>query len=483
MNRRRFGWAALVILTTIAGVLTVARVAAQTRDGNASPRSIPRSDIPVRIAALLDSIVPAELTATGTPGAAIAIVVGDQIVYAKGFGVASLETGLPVTPDMLFRIASTTKMLTSAAVLAASAQGFVALDSPAAAALPGLAPSIGRLTLRDLLRHRAGLREGSSYYGPHDESALLEFVRSWSDTLLFTEPGDVYSYSNLGYSLAGAVLARASRRTYAEAMRDLVFVPLGMHRSTLRPAEAMTFPLAQGHDSGDSGRVAVVRPFSNDVRYWPAGSVFTSANDFARFLIALLNHGQLGGIQALPRNVVDTLLAQQTDVPGYPPSERAGYAFGLVVRELRGVRMYQHGGTRIGFGSLVRLIPDHDIGIVILANRTNGLLLNTLERATALLVPGQDSSQPPPVAEPLSVADARAAAGHYVNTPGEMELELVAKDGTLILRNPQSRHPEVTVTKTSDGRYRAGNQTFALVSGKRERNRYLFIAGHALRKR
>src|SRR5262249_17928014 len=157
--------------------------------------------------------------------ASVAIVIGDRVACAKGFGVASVETGAPVTPDMLFRIASTTKMLTAAAVLAATSRRSLALDSSVGSVLPGLDPSIARLTLRDLLRHRGGLREGSSYYGPQDESALVEFVRSWSDTMLFTEPGDVYSYSNLGYALAGAVMAQSMGHSYADAMRALLFDP------------------------------------------------------------------------------------------------------------------------------------------------------------------------------------------------------------------------------------------------------------------
>lgn len=438
-----------------------------------------------RIAALLDSIVPVELAVAGIPGASVAIVIGDRVAFAKGYGVGSVESGLPVTPDMLFRIASTTKMLTAAAVLTATVEGQATLDSPVREVLPDLAPSIGRLTLRDLLSHRAGLREGSSYYGPHDDAALLDFVRSWSDTMFFTEPRDVYSYSNLGYSLAGAVLAKVRGRPYADAMRELLFTPLGMRRSTLRPTEAMTYPLAQGHDLDADGHLAVVRPYSDDARYWPAGSVFTSGAEFARFVIAVLNRGRLEGVQVLPRTVVDALLARQTDVPGNAPGERAGYAFGLVVREMRGVRMYQHGGVRIGFGSLVRIVPEHRIGIVILGNRTNGLLMNALEKITELLVPAQSdsASATPAPATTLSTSEIDRVIGRYINTPGELELELVKRDGELWLRNPSIPGAEVSVTKTSDGRYHAGGQVFALIGGSFGRARYLAIAGHALRKR
>jgi CubicO group peptidase (beta-lactamase class C family) len=339
------------------------------------------------VAAFLDSAAPAEMAATGTPGVAIAVVLGDSIVYAKGFGVASVETRAPVTPDMLFRVASTTKMLTATAVLMSASRGQLGLDRLLESLLPELPPQLALLTMRDLLRHRAGLRDGSSYYGPHDDSAyygphddsaLGEFVRSWADTVLFTAPNDIYSYSNLGYIAAGALLERASGMSYADAMKEHLFRPLGMQRSTLRPTEAMTYPIAQGHELGTDGRLAVVRPYSDDARYWPAGSVFTSANEFARFVVALLNNGRISGTQVLPPSVVQEMLTRQTDVPGSAPSERAGYALGLVIRDLRGVLAYQHGGVRIGFGSVVRLLPERRAGIIILANRTNGLLLRTL---------------------------------------------------------------------------------------------------------
>ena len=468
-----------VLLLTI---LIVSTSAGPGRTLVTAPTTVP--GVSDRVAAMLDSMVPVELVATGTPGAAVAVVIGDRLAYAKGFGVASIETRVPVTPDMLFRIASTSKVLTAAAVLAASARGMLTLDEPASRTLPDLSPSFGRLTLRTLLAHRAGLREGSSYYGPQDEAALHAFVRSWSDEMLFTEPGDIYSYSNLGYVLAGDVLAQASGKSYADAMHDLLFAPLGMRHTTLRPTEAMTYAIVQGHEPGPDGHAVVVRPFSNDARYWPAGSVFTSALELARFVSAVLNRGRLDGVQVLPASMVDTLLSRQTDMAGDAPREQAGYAFGLVMRERQGIQIYQHGGARIGFGSLVRIIPARRIGIVILANRTNGLLLNTLEHATGLLVPGYaDAGNAPPGSSMLSVAEIDRAVGRYVNTPGDLELELVARGDELWLRNPCSPKSEAPVRKTSDGRYRASGQIFALTAGSRGQARYLVIAGHALRKR
>jgi CubicO group peptidase (beta-lactamase class C family) len=437
-----------------------------------------------RLAAVLDTLVPAELRATRTPGAAVAVVIGDSVVYAKGFGVASVETGEAVTAATLFRIASTTKMLTGAAVLSAAERGILAIDRPVGGAMTGLAPGLARIPIRDLLRHNAGLRESSSYYGPHDDAALPAFVRAWSDTVFFTSPGEVYSYSNLGYVLAGAALGEASGRPYADAMRDLLFRPLGMDRSTLRPTEAMTWPLAQGHELGADDLPRVVRPFSDDARYWPAGSVFTSAAELARFVVAMVNDGRVEGRQAMPARVVRELLARQTDVPANPPGQHAGYTYGLIVRDVGGNRVYQHGGVRVGFGSLVRIVPTRRFGIVILANRTDAVLVRTLERATELVVGAAPAAAPAAPPRALTPSEVAWAAGRYVNAPGELELELVAVEAELRLRAP-GRPPEDAprVLKMADGRYQAGGQTFALVSGADGSARYLAIAGRALRRR
>ncbi|HEX6627534.1 MAG TPA: serine hydrolase domain-containing protein [Gemmatimonadaceae bacterium] len=435
------------------------------------------------VKSLIDSILPGELKAGRIPGAAIAVVVGDSILFSTGYGVASVDdTSSRVTAQALFRIASTTKMLTAAAVLAAQSQGLLRLDAPISTWSPGLATAIGRLTLRDLLRHTSGLREGSSYFGSHDEEALGRFVQAWSDTMLFAPADDIFSYSNLGYAMAGHILASASHDSYSAAMSRLLFTPLGMKRSTLVPTQAMTFPLIQGHDLDSLGRPQVVRPFSDDTRYWPAGSAFTSADEMARFVIALLNGGRLHGSRALPRDVVEAMLTRQTDVADGAANERVGYTFGLVERWRGTTRLLQHGGARIGFGSVVRMIPARRIGIVILANRTGALPARTLESLTTLLVPeasSPSSAQGDGVMVPVS--DAPELLGHYINSPPELDLSLVNSKGVVALR--QARDIVATpIRRLRDGRYSAGAQVFTIAKGRRTQDQYLVIASHALRK-
>lgn len=214
-----------VAIASLSALLVTASAFAQTRQSPFAP---------------LADVVAEEMKTSGTPGAAVAVVIADRVVFARGFGVTSVETQVPVDADTLFRIASTTKMFTAAAVAVEADRGTLDLDAPAGRYVSGLPRGVGVASLRDLLTHRAGMRDETVYYGRHDDSELAALVRGWRDDVQFAPARDVSSYSNLGYDLAGYVLERRTGRALADELRSALFDPLGMKRSTLRPVEAMT---------------------------------------------------------------------------------------------------------------------------------------------------------------------------------------------------------------------------------------------------
>jgi CubicO group peptidase (beta-lactamase class C family) len=431
----------------------------------------------------LDATVSEELKATNTPGASVVVVVGDRVVFAKGFGVANAETGERVTPNTLFRIASTTKMLTAAALVTLAEQGKIKLDAPVGNYVKGLSPKLSRVTLHQLLSHTAGIRDGFSFHGPHDDTALADFVRSWTDAYLIVEPGEIFSYSNLGYALAGRVLEEITGKPYADAMNEVLFQPLGMRRTTLRPITAMTYPLAQGHDiSAGQTNLSVVRPFADDARFWANGGVFTSISDYSRFAIAFLNSGKVEGEQVLQSSVIAKLSAPQVEMPGGNPAERPRHGYGLNVRDYRGARVLQHGGLRVGFGSLVRIVPEHRFAVIILTNKTNSVLLRSLEKATELAVPLQPKPAPPPK-HPVTITDAEMKnyAGAYENAPDYLRMELAVIDGKLFLKQTGANEKS-EVVKVGDNIFTAGGQEFLLISGGNGKAKYMHIVGHALKR-
>lgn len=429
----------------------------------------------------LEQLAREELKATGTPGAAVAVILDDRVVFAKGFGVTSVETGEPVTPDTLFRIASTTKMLTAAALVSLKDQGKIRFDAPIERYAKGLDAKVGRVTLHQMLSHTAGLRDESSYSGPHDDEALGVFVRSWTSDYLFTEPGDVYSYSNPGFALAGFVLGEATGKPYADAMHDLLFEPLGMLRSGLRPTLAMTYPMSQAHEASATGP-RVVRPFPDDARFWPNGGVFTSVNDFSRFALAFLNGGKVVGKQSLSPAVFAELSKPRFPRPGGAASDRVRVAYGLVERQHRGVRVLQHGGSRLGSGSVVRLAPEYHFAVIILANRTGSFLPKTLEKATELCLPlrretGPDRKSP----RALTKHEKERLVGRYVNHPNELSVEILMEGEALMIRSAGQKTVS-PLFQTGEGRFSFDGQELAVIPGPEGTPAYVHLGGRALKR-
>jgi hypothetical protein len=154
----------------------------------------------------------------------------------------------------------------------------------------------------------------------------------------------------------------------------------------------------------------------------------------------------------------------------------------LNVRDYRGVRVLQHGGLRIGFGSLVRIVPEYRFAVIILTNKSDSLLLKSMEKATELAVPLQPrAAASPKQPMTMSASEMRGYAGVYQNAPDYLRLELFIIDGKLFLRQPEASEKS-EVAKVGDNIFSAGGQEFVLISETNGRVKYLHIAGHALRR-
>jgi CubicO group peptidase (beta-lactamase class C family) len=423
-----------------------------------------------------------ELRKTGTPGVAIAIIRDDRVVFAKNLGVSNIETGTPVTSDMLFRIASNTKMLTAAALVSLAEKGKIKLNEPIGTYVKGLTPKLSQLTLHQLLSHTAGMQDGSSDFGLHDDSSLGTFVRTWTDDYLFTEPGRIFSYSNLGYDLAGLVLEEVTGKPYADAMEEVLFKPLGMNSTTLRPLMAVTYPFSNGHTIAEKGKPVLVRPLADEVREWPSGGVFTSVMDYARFVIAFINQGRLDGKKVLSPEVIAKLSTPYSHSPSGDDQEHSRYSYGLNVVNYRGLRVLQHGGSMAGFGALLRIVPEHRFAIIILSNRTGALLTKTMDEATELALPL--ATKPHVEAEkpwPMDDAERARYVGTYINNPTYLSVEILQKEGNLFLRQIGA-NDMTPIIKLGTNRFSSGGEEFVLIPGHDNKVELLFIVGHAFKR-
>lgn len=358
---------------------------------------------------LLEKVIADELAQTRTPGAAMVVVKDGAVVYARGFGRASSEGSAPVTTATLFRLGSTTKMLTATAVLSLVADGKLSLTQPVTRYLPTLGEAFSRVTLQQLLSHSAGLCEATPKIDSRDDDALEREIAGWAGTQRFyTDPGAQYSYAGPSYYLSGRLLELVTGKPYADAMEQLVFAPLGMKSSTLRPLLALTRPLAQGHVASPDG-VQVVRPMVENVAMYPGGSVFSCADDLGRFMLAMLAGAPLGK----PR-VAREFLQRRFALPTPPPDRgKSFYGFGTVAYDLAEVPVFEHGGVRRGYGSFIRMIPAKQVGIAVLANLNGTNLRKSVARATHIFA-GLDEprDEPRPPIAPLA-SELAAVAGEY----------------------------------------------------------------------
>lgn len=426
--------------------------------------------------AALEQVVLDELKATNTPGAALGIVRGDRLIFAKGFGTANIETGAQITPDTLFRLGSTTKMFTAAALVQLANAGKLKLDEPIGKYTSGLSPKLSQVSSHQLLTHTAGLNDGAVMFGKHDDSALAETVRELKDSNFFTEPGKIISYSNPGYWVAGYVTEQVSGKAYADQLHEALFKPLGMQRTTLRPTLAMTWPLSQGHEGTPPH---VIRPAADNAGNWPAGSIFSSVNDLSRWVIALLNEGKLDGQQVLAPGLLAQLAAPHARIPGTP----SHYGYGLTNALERGVRLFQHNGSRSGYGSAIIMAPEQHTALIILVNRTGGALPNTTTKALELLLPNAAKAEPRPAAPALTEVEIDRFVGIFAQ--GLQRVELLKREGKLWLKQGTQTLP---VRPLSENRYAAGEPgkppttSFALVFNSSGQAEYFHSGLRSMRR-
>ncbi|NOT62615.1 MAG: beta-lactamase family protein [Acidobacteria bacterium] len=416
----------------------------------------------------LEKVIVAELQETNAPGASLVIVRGSQVIYAKGFGTANVETNAPVTPDMLFRLGSTTKMFTAAALVQLAEQGKLRLDEPIGKYAKGLSGKIAALTANQLLSHLSGLKDTATMFGKHDDEALGETVRALRDDFFFAEPDKVYSYSNPNFWLAGYLIEAVSGKAYADQLNESLFKPLGMQRTTFRPTLALTYPLAQGHEDGK-----IIRPAADNAGNWPAGSMFSSALDLSRWVIAFLNGGQLEGKQVLAPSLIATMMTPRANLPG----SQNKYGYGLTLATQRGVKLVEHGGSRSGYGSFIRMAPAQRIGIILTINKSGGSLNKTLEKASELMLPFAAKAETKPQPITMTEVEMRNCIGVFGD--GSTTIEIALQDGKLIAKTGTRQSP---VQKIGQMRFAGLGNEFVLIADANGKAEFLHAGGRTLRR-
>jgi CubicO group peptidase (beta-lactamase class C family) len=436
------------------------------------PRDAAAQSAPPAWTARLDSLVAAEMARTMTPGAQVAVAYNGQVIYSRGYGVADIETQRAVTANTLFRVGSVTKMVTGAVLAQLAVDNKLDLNAPISRYVTELnGRRVGAVTAHQLLTHTAGWIDNATAYGRMGEGALGEVMTVQGDTLFFTEPGRVLSYSNPGFSMAGYVAERAGGKRFGDLADEMVLRRVGMPYATFRPLQALTRDFSHGHVGAPGAAGQIVRPFTENTAQWSAGFLFASAQDMARFTIALMDSGRVGGSQAIPAAAVRLMTTGDPRIPG---DSIARYGYGLAITVRNGEPFWSHGGAINGFDSQVTMFPARKLSIVVSDNRSGAPLQGIID-LVAQEVAGIARPPAPAVIEPHVPTRAERALLTGVYVMGGTRVELLERNDSLFLRQGPG---EIPATLVGDDRLRAQPPmgppvTLILVRGANGRVEYL----------
>lgn len=367
-----------LVLTAFAGLVACTPGG---EDGQTSPSENAQLAFPEEMqasprATAIDAWVNRAFDAELAPGAAVAVVVGDEVVYLGGVGVTDLDTGQPVTPESVFYIASVTKSFVGMLAAVLEDEGAIRLDQSLAELMPALQLSTplesGSITVEQLLTHTHGIASDGggiaarlAYTGVWDRPLLVDRLEAAAPA----ESGTDFAYSNVGYNVFGLALEERLESSWQDLLYWKVLKTLGMNSTTPHVTRVDPSALAHPHRIEPSGPVRV--PFGkSDSNMHSAGGLMTTAADLARWMRANVGQGVVDGQAVLPARVVAS--AHRPRVEGaessYQGFRREEYGLGVHLGTYDGERFMHHFGGFSGFHAHVSYMPDHGIGVAVLAN-------------------------------------------------------------------------------------------------------------------
>ncbi len=360
----------------------------------------------------LTDVVKEELARWNVPGVAVGMIQGSAR-ETHAWGVTSLETGYPLLPESVFRVASITKLFTATLAMTLVDEGKLDLDRPVAEYLPELDLADDEaqrtITVRHLLSHQSGLWGDFSEDHGLGEDALLRAVARFGTVRQVTRTGELWAYCNVGFHLTGAVIQRIAGVPYETAMRERIFAPLGLRRTGFFAHEAIVHSAAVGHEQvapgADEHRIAgQYYPRNRN----PAGGIISCVDDLLSFAALFLDGGMVAGNRVLSEAAIAQMWTPQIIAGNFADA----YGIGFALADLGGVRTVGHGGSINGYQSKLTIVPDQGFAFVALSNSGRGSsAIRGIERAMLAERCGIEPAAPEIVT--LDAADLGRYAGRY----------------------------------------------------------------------
>lgn len=347
------------------------------------------------------------------PGVVVAISLNDEIVFADGAGMANLENDIPLSPDTVFQVASVSKQFTAFATLLLVADGAIELDEDIRTYLPDLPETETEITVRHLLDHTGGLRERSTLaqmagWLPddiHTKAQLRSLVRDQRGVNFAA--GTKVEYSNTGYGLLAEIVEQVSGQTFEAFMQTRIFDPLEMRATQFPDTRNALIP----------NRAASYYPDGENFKNVIVASEGTGSTGLYTTVLDLLKWAENFETQSVGDPLVFDLMAERFQVENGADST---FAKGQEFRVHKGFETWSHGGTDAGYRSFLLRVPEVDLEVAVISNRTDFDKAAFAFSLADLYLPGDSMDQAAvPEDAPIAPSDELAAfAGDYELYPG-----------------------------------------------------------------
>lgn len=316
------------------------------------------------------------------PGFAIVVIKDDKPIFVRAYGMADKEAGIKADMDTLFYIASSTKSFTALAAAMLDQEGKIKFSDAVTKYTPGIRfknPLPDKVTIRDLLTHTSGLRNGAlvnrlAFTGQIDQS---EIDHVFAEGTTFNEANfGKYNYTNLGYNIYGLALYYHLNKKWQDLLQDRIFAPAGLKHTTayVSKARAKKYKIAAPYvidtDAADAGKMVRSRLQKTDENMQSAGGIFMSISDLGRWLSLNMNGGKLDGKQVVPADLIRNAQTGYTkSTRNEPPFSGDGeYGLGWQIGKYHNEKVIYHHGGYPGYRSHISFMPDKRVAVGVLVN-------------------------------------------------------------------------------------------------------------------
>jgi CubicO group peptidase (beta-lactamase class C family) len=396
---------------------------------------------PDKIPAAVDEVF-ADVAKPGSPGCTVAVARDGKLLYAKGYGLANIEQNIPLSPDSVFDIGSTSKQFSAASILLLEKQGKLSVNDDVRKYIPELPDYGKKITILNLLNHTSGLRDYLVLFElagvntdsvTTDEEALALIARQKA---LNFDPGSEWLYSNSGFFLLSVIVKRTSGQSLRQFAAENIFQPLNMNHTLYRDSHTLLVPnRVLAYDPVDKGP-----GYTFDVSYFEQtgdGAVHTSVGDLLKWDENFYT-AQVGG---------KPFLAELQEPGKLNNGKTLDYAKGLFIGKYRGLDTVSHGGSWGGYRAELLRFPDQHFSVVCLCNRSDGRTESRAKQVADIYLAAvlkdkepkkEDNDEDQPKAKPevpVPADELKKLAGDYWSDELGVSYRLQFVNGKLMLGN------------------------------------------------